>query len=742
MDLEALASQLDGQSATAGWDAVCAINVANMNQLFLRWYLTNGPTNPDEPVQLIFQAGTSWYLLDAMLGPPEISFKAGGGIQEGQVSMIVVSGTLLAFDPAHSVIQNALILQPDVASVSGTVDLSKTGGVATLGEVVLDLGSGAYTPAISGVEATSLQATALGSALKEFFASHGIRFRLGGVTTAEVPVCLQPRFFEFVVQPNPEQSGDGCVLLLIQTSGSRGVVGQLASYPIPAGSTAALMVSNRVLFNELFPAQLTNTNTGVTFSGSASNGAYRTVVTAGSVDLGVLSYDSAPGRPYSSNGKFEHFWSTGHETAEVVIFFEGLTLSANGGKLAASYGKSWTQGWAYINQSGLGPSFPGDSYETASTTLSYNATAPVTVKEPSTCVVTFPWSGPPTCKSDLNKNLLGGFGQVDPGDLIVQNVVGQLTPVFSAMTVADVDTFALQNLLFYPNQSLTLPDGSLTGDLLLVGSVVPMLLISPASVALAPGSLPQHFTATLNGRTPSNLVWEISPKVGTIDSTSGVYTPPAAVPRPKAVIVTATDGDDSGSALVLLYHPQPSAGLVVGPPTLTLTAGQTFDLTVTDSSGATPSVTWTIDPPSPDGGTMSDVFGTWQYTAPSNVTTMTPVTLKATSTSNAEEYGTATLTLVPTAAVTVSPASSTISPGHTVELTAEAPAVVPELAWLVHPSGTGTIQAGGPGMRAVYTAPTTLTQARTVQIVAYGVGGSASAAGIGIASVTINPSTG
>ena len=30
-------------ATTNGWDAVCAINAANINQLFRNWYLNNGP---------------------------------------------------------------------------------------------------------------------------------------------------------------------------------------------------------------------------------------------------------------------------------------------------------------------------------------------------------------------------------------------------------------------------------------------------------------------------------------------------------------------------------------------------------------------------------------------------------------------------------------------------------------------------------------------------------------------------
>ena len=61
------------------------------------------------------------------------------------------------------------------------------------------------------------------------------------------------------------------MLLLIQTNGSFGTFGSLPNYPIPGSAPPPLSsVSNQVLFNQLFPAQLTASmvNVGLTFCGS------------------------------------------------------------------------------------------------------------------------------------------------------------------------------------------------------------------------------------------------------------------------------------------------------------------------------------------------------------------------------------------------------------------------------------------------------------------------------------------
>ena len=132
--------------------------------------------------------------------------------------------------------------------------------------------------------------------------------------------------------------------------------------------------------------------------------------------------------------------------------------------------------------------------------------------------------------------------------------------------MGDVDTFALQNILFYEN-SLCLNTGSLPGDLVLNGSVAPVIALTPDSIAVEPGGDPVQFTATLNGQSvdPSTLDWRMLPVSGTLKP-DGTYEPPPTITRPHVVVVTASSGQVAGRAMVLVYAPQPSNGLSVGPP--------------------------------------------------------------------------------------------------------------------------------------------------------------------------------
>ena len=60
------------------------------------------------------------------------------------------------------------------------------------------------------------------------------------------------------------------------------------------------------------------------------------------------------------------------------------------------------------------------------------------------------------------------------------------------------------------------------------------------------------------GGQASSLLWSVTPSVGsgTIDA-NGCYTPPRSIDQPKVAMVVATDGNDPGRAMVLLYKAQP-----------------------------------------------------------------------------------------------------------------------------------------------------------------------------------------
>jgi hypothetical protein len=730
MKLADLIAALYGKSSLNGWDAVCAINVAKLNELLLNWYLNNGPANPETPVQMILVANNSYYVLSAFLGAPELQFSTSLGLQECQCTMRLVGGSLAQFDPSTRSIQNILLLQPDLASISGTLILAKAPGQAQLGELTLDLASGTYTPSISGIASQSPLAATLGDAFQTYFANQSTIFHLGGVTTSEsIQKCLQPQSFEIAVQANRTSgtTGDGCVLLLIQTTGSGGSVNVLTEYPIPDEFTASLLVSNEILFNNLFPSALnsspTNSANEITFeSQQASGGIYQASLQKGAADLGVQTDTNSSYRPQTSDGQFD----SGSETylgAPIVADLSGLVLTplgGNQGSLTWTYSKEWTQGFAYASTNV--PRQYNQKYATASATLTYNATASATITSPATCIVSFPLSGKAGFTFTMSRTLEGEIGEIDFGSLIISPVETYVEEIFDAIaTVPDVDTFALQNLLFYPNQSLSLSSASLPGDLLLVGDTVSPIVISPAQVSIAAGASPIQFSATLNGQPVSDAIWEIVPNRGSI--VDGLYTPPADSVDSLVIKITATSGSNSGNALVIVSTPQTSGGIQISPGAVAICADQSYTFTFTDSNGNPVDVNCSLSPSGDSSGTVENSFG-WSYTAPNEVDSPLTVTLTATSTQDSSLTGTATIYLVTSNNLVITASQASVGPGGTVNLSTALPDEVEELVWIIFssssdPAGNIAVSQNGSN-EATYTAPAAVTAPVTIQAVAYG----------------------
>jgi hypothetical protein len=177
--------------------------------------------------------------------------------------------------------------------------------------------------------------------------------------------------------------------------------------------------------------------------------------------------------------------------------------------------------------------------------------------------------------------------------------------------------------------------------------------------------------------------------------------------------------------MVLVYSPQPSNGLTVGPATLTLTAGQSAPFTVEDANGSAAAVNWSLQPAL---GSMRQVGGAWRYTAPESISTSSRITLTATSTSNAADYGTASLTLAPMIEVRITPNNATIRANQTIPLTATAQGL-PTLSWTVWPSSAGTLSVDDDDCFSATFAPS--SDFAVAWIAAYGTGTAGEVVGIG-----------
>jgi hypothetical protein len=732
MDSASIISAMSGQSATNGWDAICALDAQLVNSIFFQQYLQDGPTNPATPLQVILQGeDTSFWILDLVAGPPGVTFPGDLNLQQVQVTMFLVRGALIEFDPNQLVIKNAILVEPNESWVTGALNFGQvTGQGTTLGQIFVDLGSGAYQPLVKGVDPDSVLAREIGTALQTFFADNATRYPLGILMETGVPACLQPTKFDFVTQPAPgSTTGDGCVLLLIQTNGSGGAVGQLDPYPIPSEEAVALIVSNQVIFNQLLPWALTAEfkPLGTNFTGQSVNGVWQTSGNGGSINAGRVDGDSDLTAYWTQDERY------GSETP-VVVPISTFTISSQPTGLNASWQYSWTQGWGYLP---AGHSAYPD-WDTIRMSLSCQFTAPAAVDQ-TTDIVSFggrPATNVSYQKSSILDDIFGNGSEADAaGDIISKAVGAALNQLFSAFQLPAINTFALGNLLFPNRHAIALQNVSLPCDLLLTGQMQQPLTVSPPTVDLEPGQT-QQFTAMSAGQPVTTVLWELKPTLGSITS-SGLYTAPGSVARAEVVVVTAISQSDAslvGSAMVLVYRPVPATGLVVSPANLILTPGQSFELFVTDDNGSPVAATCTL---SPSLGQITQGLGTgqWTYTAPSSITEATSVTATATGIADPSQTGTGTVNLTPTEEIQITPASATVEVGHSLQLQATS-ADLTDYSWQIFPYGVGGITPDeSDDSQATYTAPASVASSNTeVAVVAYSLGDSV---GIGLARITV-----
>ena len=201
------------------------------------------------------------------------------------------------------------------------------------------------------------------------------------------------------------------------------------------------------------------------------------------------------------------------------------------------------------------------------------------------------------------------------------SIAAQQTVTVQATSAADATKTATATITLIPTVAIavTPPTGSLTANLTL------------------------QLTATVTGSSNTAVTWSIlNSGPGTV-SASGLYTAPASIAAQQTVTVQATSAADStktATATITLY---PAVAIAVTPPTGSLTANLTLQLSATVTGSGNTAVTWSILNSGP--GTVS---ASGLYTAPALIAAQQMVTVQATSAADATKTATATITLYPT----------------------------------------------------------------------------------------------
>jgi hypothetical protein len=735
--LNPLPVALEAGSATNGWDAVFALNRTEVNSLFFQQYLQAGPTNPlaGEQLRVVFNLGegSTFWILDVVLGPPEWSFHTGN--VEAELELEMIKGSLISFDANTRTIQHVAEIRPNESKLSGALELAKvTGEVSKGGIVVADLGASAYRPVILGVDPDSILSTEIGNAVTSFFRHNETKFTIGAVTPGSVP-SLMPTDFHFTIQQDPN-SHESCVLLLIKTSGTAGSSGPLATYPIPEKRSAALLLSEHALFAGALADSLNAAfqKFGVHFSGANENGRWITASSGGGISVGKIN---------ERNEKWPSSvaWSSDAHTNEspVTVTLNGFSLTSSGGKIVANWSCKQPQYWSVYNCNvpigGMPQVCGANAFQTA-IKVDYVQTFDVAMSAGNDSIVTFKGATPTL--TAVFTDLPNGWSRFWLGDhvptAIADDIQTTLTDVLKNFTLANISTFALTSLLFPNQHAVHLQDVAAPAGLTLTGRLSQPIAITPVRTTLTPGKDIQFSVA---GRPASDFLWQIKPHIGVING--GHYTAPDSIDSAQVVVVTAVSTSDPsqvGSAMVLVYQSPAATGIAVAPSNSLVTPGHQVQLSTTDANNKPVSVDWTL---SPNIGHIDVGFGQglYSYTAPANISAATEVTASAVNPANREQVGKAVIQVAPSTHISVTPGQSSLKYGASVELTSSINADDSDsLCWVVYPVGSGKVERKtGDHAKATYTAPPAAVQGNQVFVVAYLVNDRT--AGLGVAVIQL-----
>jgi len=239
--------------------------------------------------------------------------------------------------------------------------------------------------------------------------------------------------------------------------------------------------------------------------------------------------------------------------------------------------------------------------------------------------------------------------------------------------------------------------------------------VTPATATVSQGTT-QQFTAAVTGATDMSVTWEVNntaggnSTVGTITN-SGVYTPPATLPNPATITVTATsvaDSRASGSASVTVQKPATPITVQVSPASVTVPVGTMQQFTATVSGTKITQVSWSVNGVAGGNSTVGTISTSGLYTPPATQPNPANVMVMATSAVDATAKGNSAVTVAPkvVVTVTVSPQAVDIAQGGTQQFTATVTGTSnTDVYWEVDGVPGGNATSGTITTAGLYSAP-------------------------------------
>ncbi len=265
--------------------------------------------------------------------------------------------------------------------------------------------------------------------------------------------------------------------------------------------------------------------------------------------------------------------------------------------------------------------------------------------------------------------------------------------------------------------------------------------VSPSAVGVIVDQQ-QLFSALVTGTNNTAVTWSLSgagcsgAACGTISST-GAYSAPSTIPTPAQITVRATSVANplkSGTAVVTVLPP---IAVSISPTSAQVVTGKTQQFTATVVNTTNTSVTWTLSGAGCSGSACGSISSSGLYTAPASVPNPAQVTIKATSNQDTTKSASATVTILPPVAVSISPTSAQVVAGKTRQFSATVTNTSnTTVTWSVAGSGCSGSGCGTVSSSGLYTAPSTQPSPTQVIVTATSVADSTKSAS---ATVTILP---
>jgi hypothetical protein len=694
---------MQGTTITEGWDAVVAISVEQVNSLFQTTFAQNYIEGQTASISTTVGLSQTYaQLIKVILGSPLIQFLPENQSQQASLTIPVQGGLCLEFfDETEAVVAVQVVTASQNYVISGNVPLSSVQGeVKDQTEVILDIANGESFSAQLGYGQQQDQ-SALGTALQSILAgSDGYNYSLGTISSASGG-NLAPVSFAIGTQVSEDPDDLGRVLLFITTeNGTPGSTTSLSvSNLVPPGYSAALLISSQKFFASLLHDAINTSLTNLSDYSVSDLSLTAEQLENGAYGL-VVDCDLATGLTVSVfDGQIT--WSTGRCLDGVPDRY-GFSMSL--GPVIWSASPANVEQLFAIQDQGIRTvtfvPLSGDCQEvTQLFYMSYNATYTPYI-DTGTNDIIFGGGVSYSLQPDTNPTT-DGF---DPGAASSAIQAAAQTMFGEALNVSlpDITTFALRNLLF-PNQSnINLETVYLPGDLVTFGNMGSgNIQISPSMPVLVPNA-----TVTFTATVPSggSVTW--SAEKGSIDQ-NGVYTAPGVINRGSVGWITATSEAGESASTVVALEPN---GMVVNPLFLMVFPGegginttQTFTAAGPNIDGA--SVSWSVS------AGAGSIDGSGDYTAPGSIDAMTAATVTAT-TGGVSSSSNLLIFWGMVIRSGVAPAFIELKKGGTQLFSTQS---FPEgtVTWSVFPSTGGTVDGSGN-----YTAPSVITNLEAIAVVA------------------------